>query len=92
MMLNTCILNIQGIASFVGNKAYYYGDGGAMLLQNTNSNINRTVYFNENSGSAIGSYSCNMTFIGTTYFYRNNARYGGAIMSSVSNIFKCSQE
>ena len=47
-----------------------------------------TMYFNESYDSAIEGYGCNMAFIGTTCFYRNNAAYcyGGAIMSAGSNI------
>jgi predicted outer membrane repeat protein len=36
--------------------------------------------------SAIGGYSCNMTFIGTTHFYKNYATWiGGAILMSYNS-------
>ena len=44
------------------------------------------VYFNESYDSAIEGDRCNMTFIGTTYLYRNRANYGGAIRCYYSNI------
>ena len=45
------------------------------------------VYFNESYESAIEcSDSCNITFIGNMFFYRNSASIGGAICSYDSNI------
>jgi hypothetical protein len=43
-MLNTCslIISILGNASFIGNEAYGYG--GAMLLQNTNSDVKGNLF------------------------------------------------
>jgi predicted outer membrane repeat protein len=45
------------------------------------------VYFNESYDSAIEGYSCNMSYIGSTHFYRNGAFFaGGAIKSFYSSI------
>ena len=92
MMLNTCSLNIQGNISFVGNKALYHG--GAMLLQNTNSNVNGNLFLNKNLASFGGALSIkggNFIIRGYTLFNSNHANSsGGALyIGSHANFIFC---
>ena len=61
--------------------------GGSITCGNESSvTFIGTMFFNESFGSAVDAYSCNISFIGTTYFHGNSASYAGGIMSSNSNI------
>ena len=88
IMLNTCSLNIQGNASLVGNKAY---DGGAMMLQNTNSTIH--LFLNKNLaywGGALSIIEGKFIIKGYTLFDSNYANSSGGalyISSHVNFIF-----
>ena len=80
MALNTCNLNIQGNASFVGNKA---DRGGAMVLKNTNSNVNGNLFLNKNLaivGGALSIIEGNFIIKGYTLFNSNYAEDGGGAM------------
>ena len=70
---------------FLLNTARYHG--GSIICENAAIIFMGMVYFNNSYGNAIKDDSCNLSFIGTTYFYRNSAQYaGGAIDSFDSNI------
>ena len=70
---------------FLHNTASYRG--GSITCESAAIKFIGTVYFNESYDSAIEGDRCNMTFIGTTYLYRNHARFGGgAIRGYYSNI------
>jgi predicted outer membrane repeat protein len=87
MILSACSLNIRGNASFVGNKALYRG--GAMLLQNTNSNVIGNLYLNKNlvhRGGALSIIEGNFIIKGYTLFDSN---YGGAMYIIHANFISC---
>ena len=70
---------------FLPNTANFWG--GFITCENVSITFIGTVYFNKSYDSAIKGYGCNMSFIGTTYFYRNSANdAGGAIMSFDGNL------
>ena len=76
----------QGNISFSRNRAYAYY-GGSINYWYSDGQFIGTVYFNENYESAIMSENSNITFVGTSYFYRNTAGYrGGAIQIYDSNL------
>ena len=71
--------------TFLHNTASYLG--GSITCESATIKFIGSVYFNESYDSAIEGDRCNMTFIGTTYLYRNHASYGGgAIRGYYSNI------
>jgi predicted outer membrane repeat protein len=78
-------LSFNNSITFLRNTAEHSGGSIECGIASTIAFIG-TVYFNESYESAIEGDSCNMTFIGTTYFYRNSAFDGGAIRSYDSNI------
>jgi predicted outer membrane repeat protein len=85
-MLKTCSLDIQGNASFTGNKA---GHGGAMALKNTNSNINGNLYLSKNVanwGGALSIIEGNFIIKGYTLFDSN---HGGSIHIQYANFMFC---
>ena len=89
MALNTCRFNIQGNASFVGNKAY---EGGAMVL-NTDSNVNGNLFLNKNLaivGGALSIIGGNFIIKGYTLFDSNHAEdRGGALCIHYQVNFIC---
>ena len=77
----------QGNISFSWNRTMSYYYGGSIYYWNSDGEFTGTVYFNETQGSAIRSQSSNISFIGTSYFYRNTAGFrGGAIQIYDSNL------
>ena len=83
-LFNNSIIFLRNTAAIHGGSISC-GDAGTTIISTVT--FIGTMYFNESYDSAIESDRCNMAFIGTTYFYNNNAELGGgAIMSSDSNI------
>ena len=61
--------------------------GGSISCQHSTIMFIGMMYFDNSYDSAVEGYSCNISFIGTTYFNRNRAQFiGGAIHSFDSNI------
>ena len=82
--MDTGHLTFQGNISFSWNRAYY--SGGSIYCLKSDGQFIGTVYFNESYDSAIISGNSNITFIGTSYFYRNTGFYGGAIQTYNNNV------
>jgi predicted outer membrane repeat protein len=79
-------LSFNTSITFLLNTAKFLG--GSITCENASTvTFFGIVYFNESYDNAIEVDRCNMTFIGTTYFYRNSGSYaGGAILGSDSKI------